>query len=55
MKKLKKRTKRNILLVICLAAAVLLVVLLIWGISRLTAKHIDTSEGIAYIKKSRVG
>ena len=52
MKKLKKRTKRNILLVICLAAAVLLVVLLIWGISRLTAKHIDTSEGIAYIKKA---
>lgn len=49
---MKRRAKRNILIVVCLAAVVFLCALLIRGISRFTAGHADTSEGITYIKNA---
>ena len=52
MKKMKRRTQRNILLGICVLAVIFLIVLLIRGIGRLTAGHADTSEGIGYIKNA---
>ena len=52
MKKMKRRTQRNILIGICIAAVLLLIILLIRGIGRLTAGHADTSEGIAYIENA---
>ena len=52
MKKMKRRTQRNILIGICAAVVLLLVVLLARGIGRLTAGHADTSEGIAYIENA---
>lgn len=52
MKKMKRRTQRNILLGICILAVLLLIVLLIRGIGRLTAGHADTSEGIGYIENA---
>lgn len=52
MKKMKRRTQRNILLGICVLAVFLLIVLLIRGIGRLTAGHADTSEGIGYIESA---
>lgn len=52
MKKMKRRTQRNILIGICAAVVLLLVVLLARGIGRLTTGHADTSEGIAYIENA---
>lgn len=52
MKKMKRKTQRNILLVICIVTLALLAVIMIRGIGRFTAGHADTSEGIAYIKNA---
>ena len=50
MKKIKRRTQRNILIGICAGAVLLAAVLLIQGIRRITADRADTSEGVEYIK-----
>ena len=52
MKKMKRRTQRNILIGICAGAVLLAAVLLIQGIRRITADRADTSEGVEYIKNA---
>ena len=52
MKKMKRKTQRNILLAVCIAVLALLAVIMIRGISRFTSGHADTSQGIEYIKNA---
>lgn len=55
MKKIRRKTKKKIILCLCAAAVLVLLVLVIRGVGSLFRKETDTSEGLKYIQQEEAG
>lgn len=55
MDKIKRRTKRRIVLGVCIVAAVAVLIFIIQGVRGLLHRGADTSAGVEYIEKEEAG
>lgn len=55
MDKIKRRTKRRIVLGVCIVAAVAVLIFIIQGVKGLLHRGADTSAGVEYIEKEEAG